>query len=582
MLSSNGTGASRTRGGRITRIDALIVSVLALLIVALFVDERHLLPAAAGRLDLSWSLLPLYAFRSVARMVVAYIVAVAFAMVAGYWAARSLRARRFILPALDILQSVPILGFFPVAVFFFVRLFHGSIAGLEAGAVFLIFTSQAWNLAFGVYEALTTIPQALIEAVDACGASESVRWRRLLLPACVQTLTYNSILSWAAGWYFLVASEIITVGAMSFTLPGLGSYIAQATDAGRYDLAIAGVGALTLVNVLLYLAVWSPLQFWSARFRYESSSGLEGGVEPVALSLIHNAPLLGRLWVRGVTGAERGLRVVGSTAVNVVERPATRWVATALALAVFVFIAWSVGISESNLGTGNLATQEVRNARTLGDALGIPRAVALSSLRLAVAYVVALAWTIPVAAWIGRWPARSTRVLPVVHVLASLPATAFFPLLIALVLRWHIDLEVMAVALLLTGMQWYLLFNLVAGARAMPEDLRELAAASGVKGWLYLRRFFLPVAMPSLITGSLTAWGGGWNALIISEYVTAGGKTYAVDGVGALLDRATYVSGDTHLVLLTILSLVIVVSLLNRYVWRRAYVYATNKYRLDG
>jgi NitT/TauT family transport system permease protein len=249
---------------------------------------------------------------------------------------------------------------------------------------------------------------------------------------------------------------------------------------------------------------------------------------------------------------------------------------------VVVFIAWNLGTSESNLGTSTLATHEPWNQGTSEAALGIPRAVGLSFLRLGLAYAITLAWTIPVAAWMGHRPARSTRVLPVVHVLASLPATAFFPLVIAVVLRWHIGLEVMAVALLLTGMQWYLLFNLVAGARAMPEDLRELAAASGVKGWLYLRRFFLPVAMPSLITGSLTAWGAGWNALIISEYVTAGGRTYAVDGIGALLDRATYVSGDMRLILLTTLSIIVPVLLLNRYVWRPAYAYATDKYRLDG
>jgi NitT/TauT family transport system permease protein len=551
-------------------LDLLALLVFGLLVLAVFLDTPHAFPGPETRLNLAVRMLPVYAVFSLLRMVGAYVVSLAFAFVAGYFAATSPLARRFILPGLDILQSVPILGFFPAAIFFFIHLFRGSSLGVEAAAVFLIFTSQAWNLAFSVYESLITIPEDISTAVRTSNATGIVRWRRLLLPACVPRLTYNSMLSWAGGWYFLIASEMITVGPRSYTLPGLGSYIGQAIADGTYAPAAAGIGALATIIVLMHILVWSPLEYWSRRFRYEYASRPEAGPPPLALSLIQRAPLLRRTWVRALNAAGRTGGAVTARVSAWLTGAWMRYFLAAIGLAASLAIAY---------GGVRAAAQLARPLPP--EAARIPVALLYSFLRLLVAYVISLAWTIPLAYWLSLSARRSARVLPVVQVLASMPATAFFPVIVAVVLALHLGLNVASVALVLTGMQWYLLFNVVAGAQAMPEDLRELAAASDVHRWLYLRRFFLPVAAPSLITGSLTGWGGGWNALIISEYLTVKGRTYSVEGIGSLLDRATYVQGDLQMITLTIVSMVVVISLVNRFVWRRLYQRATERYRLE-
>ncbi|MDE3155555.1 MAG: ABC transporter permease subunit [Acidobacteriota bacterium] len=561
---------SPTTARRASPLDVAAIALLALLVLVLFLDRPQALPQGGQVFTLSPALLPWYALRSFLRMLAAYVLSLGFSLVVGYWAATSLQARRFIMPCLDILQSVPILGFFPAAVFLFIRLFNGSVLGVEAAAVFLIFTSQAWNLAFSVYESLTTIPEDLATAVAASGASGMVRWRRLLLPACVPRLTYNSMMSWAAGWYFLIASEVITVGPQSYTLPGLGSYIGTAIEHGDWGLATAGIGTLAALIVLLHIFVWSPLGFWSRRFRYEFSSRTEAVPTPAAITLISRAPLVRRAWHRTANQTARIAGAVAAVFSFVFTLPVTRFVLGALALAA------AVGIGYGGVRTAITLIRPLPPA-----AAGIPLALLYSFLRLVVAYAISLAWTIPLAYWLSRSAQRAARVLPIVQILASMPATAFFPLIVAAIIGLHLSMNVAAVVLILTGMQWYLLLNLVAGAEAMPEDLRELAAASNVGGWMYLRRFFLPVAMPSLITGSITAWGGGWNALIIAEYVTANGRVYSTPGIGSLLDRFTYVDGNLQMIVLSILTMVVVVTALNRLVWRRLYEVAAVRFRLE-
>lgn len=560
------------RAPRASIVDAAVLVLLGAVVLVVFVDRRHALPEAEGRVDLAPTLLPLYAAYSLARMVAAYAASLGFALAAGAWAARSLRARRLILPALDVLQSVPILGFFPAAVSVGVGLFHHSVLGVEAAAVFLIFTSQAWNLAFSVYASLTTVPDDLDRAVRLSGAAGVVRWRRLLLPACVPGLVYNSMLSWAAGWYFLMASEIITVGPRTYTLEGLGSYIGEAIAQGRSDRMWLGLVALTLVIVLLHIVVWSPLQFWSQRFRYEYAASGPTFAEPLARSIFWRAPLLRRAWVGGARAVERAALAVGAHLQHRLTSREVTWVLAALAAGGLAVLAPSAVRQAAAIATRPLSAH----------AYGIPEALGFSMLRLVLAYLVSLAWTLPAAWWLGRSPARMTRAMPVLQIAASLPATALFPIVVHAVETLGLDFNVASVVLVVTGMQWYLLFNLVAGAQAMPADLRELARATGVGGWLYVRRFFLPVAMPALATGSLTAWGGGWNALILGEYVVVDGHVHTVRGIGALLDEATYRLGDLQLVTLTVMSMVVAILVLNRLVWRPLEDWAHARYRLES
>jgi NitT/TauT family transport system permease protein len=494
-----------------------------------------------------------------------------FALGAGHWASASPTGRHLILPALDVLQAVPILGFFPAAIFFFIRLFHGSPLGVEAAAVFLIFTSQAWNMAFSVYESLTTIPDDLLTAARVSGLSGAVRWRRLLLPACVPRLVYNSMLSWAGGWYFLIASEIIAVGRRTWVLPGLGSYVGEAITLGRHGLAAAGLAVLVGVIALLNVLVWSPLEAWSTRFRYETSAGGEAAGVPLVRSLLRRAPLVRGALVQVGRWLGAGFGRVAAVFANTLSRA---WVRPVIVLA-------AVGTVAALL-YGAVQTVEVLLRPLPAEAASIPAALLRSFLRLLVAYAISLAWTVPLACWISRSAHRAARLMPAVQVRASVPATAFFPVLVAVVLHLRLDLNVAAVALVLTGMQWYLLFNLVGAAQAMPEDVRELARATDARGLFYLRRFFLPAALPSLVTGSLTAWGGGWNALVLSESVTAAGRTWSVKGIGTLLDQATYVKGDLQMITLVIVSMVTVVLVLNRAVWRPLYSWASVRYRFDA
>ena len=563
-------GWSASRFQRLSAIDGLAVVVVALVVLVVFLDEPHVLPRTGNALNLSPSMLPLYAAYSLLRMLAAYALSLGFALGAGYWASATPLGRRLILPALDVLQSVPILGFFPAAIFFFIRLFHGAAIGVEAAAVFLIFTSQAWNMAFSVYESLTTIPDDIRTAVRVSGASGVVLWRRLLLPACASRLVYNSMLSWAGGWYFLIASEIIAVGQRTWMLPGLGSYVGHSITIGRFGLAAAGLLCLVGLITLLHVFVWSPLEAWSGRFRYETSAGSEATV-PLATTLLRRAPLVRGALARGGRWAGKGLGGLAAVASHVLSRT---WV---LPLGVLAGVA-----ALSGLIYGAVQTIEVLVRPLPAEAATIPSALLFSFLRLLAAYAISLAWTVPLACWISLSARRAARVMPVVQVLASVPATAFFPILVLVVLRLGLDLNVSAIALVLTGMQWYLLFNLVAAAAAMPEDLRELARATGAGGLFYLRRFFLPAALPSLVTGSLTAWGGGWNALVLAECVTAGGRTWSVRGIGTLLDEATYVRGDLQMITLVIVSMVTAVLLLNRAVWRPLYAWASVRFRLDA
>jgi NitT/TauT family transport system permease protein len=562
---------SASRFRRASALDGLALVAVALVVLVVFLDKPHVLPRTSEALNLSPAMLPLYAAYSLLRMLAAYAVSLGFALGAGYWASASPTGRRLILPALDLLQAVPILGFLPATIFFFIRLFHGSPLGVEAAAVFLIFTSQAWNMAFSVYESLTTIPDDLLTAARVSGLSGVVRWRRLLLPACVPRLVYNSMLSWAGGWYFLIASEIIAVGRRTWILPGLGSYIGESMTLGRHGLAAAGLVSLVAVIGLLDVLVWSPLASWSGRFRYETSAAGEASAPPLVRSLLRRAPLVRGGLMR--VGRRMG-ELVGRVAAAASHALSHQWIRPLLALL-------AVG-SLAALAYSAVQTVEVLLRPLPSEAVQIPLALLLSFLRLLLAYAISLAWTIPLACWVSRSARRAGRLMPVVQVVASVPATAFFPLLVALVLWLRLDLNVSAVALVLTGMQWYLLFNLVAAAQAIPEDVRELARATGAGGFFYLRRFFLPAALPSLITGSLTAWGGGWNALVLAESVSAAGRTWSVKGIGTLLDEATYVKSDLQMITLVIVSMVAAVLLLNRAVWRPLYAWASVRYRFDA
>jgi NitT/TauT family transport system permease protein len=565
------------------RLLSASLSFLALAaIIALFFAYRgHAQHLIERRVPVSIEHLPYYAFCSFYRMLAAYIIALLFSVIYGMGAARGGAYERIMIPAIDIAQSVPVVGFFPAAVYFFVALAHGSRLGVEMAAVFLIFTSQAWNMALGVYEAVKTIPGDSAEALDAFGARGWLKFKRLLLPACVPKLVYNSILSWVAGWYFLIACEIITVGPASYRLPGLGSFLWEAAEKGRTFDLIAGLLTLLAIIVAMDMIVWQPLSSWAEKFRYEFAAS-SGAAKSLGMfdALSGVGPAITRA-LRSILVPP--IRLVGRMMRSVPRRELLSPEQSRRAGEIFrifvigsiaIFFAWAVG-------RGLIALIRTLSQPWPSDVRLIPEAILASTLRMIIAYAISLAWTVPVALAASESP-RFNRILsPVAEIVGSMPATALFPVIVIFVIQVTGEMNLASILLILTGMQWYLLFNLLAGINQVPEDLKEAARAFGLSRYATWRKLILPAITPSLITGSITAWGGGWNALILSEYFVYKQHIYQVIGIGSLLDVATYQTGNGVMILLSLLSMILVVLLLNRLMWRRLYNLATERYRLD-
>ena len=524
--------------------------------------------------------LPYYAGLSTFRMAVAYVISLLFSLVYARVAAASRTAERVMLPLLDILQSVPILSFMPGVVLGLAALFPGRTTGLELAAIVLIFTSQAWNLAFSFHQSLLTIPRELSEAATVYRLGFWQRFTRLELPFGAISLIANSMMSWAGGWFFLMASEQFTLGEKNFRLPGLGSYLAAAADRG--DLAGLLLGVLTLVAVIVLLdqLLWRPLVAWSDRFKVEQS----GGDAPTSLVLeLLQGSALTAWWTRMITQPvgrwlDRVLRPAADDArrnghgASVIPAGAG-WGPRLLLFAAGVGL---LGL----VGWGAVASSHVLVQLTWPDWERVLLGTGATFVRTFVALVLAALWTIPVGVWIGTNPRWARRAQPIVQIVASVPATAVFPVLLLALLALPGGLNIAAVALMLLGTQWYVLFNVIAGAMAIPSDLREAAAIYRLSGWTRWRTLILPAIFPYLVTGMITATGGAWNASIVSEYVTFAGHKVRTVGLGALIAEAAD-RGQFGLLLAGTLVMALVVVTGNRLVWRRLYRVAETRYRLE-
>ncbi|MCE8427515.1 MAG: ABC transporter permease subunit [Candidatus Methanoperedens sp.] len=506
-------------------------------------------------------LVPYYAASSFLRMVIAYFFALIFALGYGYTAATNKKAGKMMLPLLDILQSVPILGFFPAAVLFFIAYFPGR-TGIEAAAVFLIFTSMAWNLAFGVYESLTSIPRDLIEAADSFGIHRWQRLESLTLPACVPKLVYNSIISWSAGWFFLVASEIISAGSGSYRLPGLGSFFVDTAYSGKIALMLIGLSTLIIIILLLELFIWKPMQSWADKYNYDYSGEKSPG------EFIFNIKIpkyMFRLIFETFSNILINIYIIFHR--HELMKRFLKIVSYLLLILAFSYILYFFVI---------LLVRILLNMPE--EAYSIPLAIVYSFIRLFVAYIICILWTIPAAVYIARNKKASAYLMPVMEVSASIPAIAFFPVIVIVFIR-HLDIA--SVILILMGMQWYLLFNLIAGVRSIPKDLENVAASFGIKGFFYWKKVLLPSMFPSFVTGSITAWGGGWNTLIVAEYIVLKGTEHHIFGIGYLLDKATFSTPDPDMVILSVISMVITIILLNKVIWQPLYRKALTKYKIE-
>lgn len=572
-----------SRSPRFSRwVDAAVVLVLLAAAVGLVeLAARWTAPMTPTvEIDRSVGALPGYAALSTARMALAYVLSLSFTLVYARLVVTSQLAERLLIPVLDILQSIPILSFLPAVVLALVALVPGSNVGLELAAIVLIFTSQAWNMTFGFYHSLITIPHELREvaAIHRLGAWQ--RFTRLELPFGAIPLVWNSMMSWAGGWFFLMAAEQFTLGDRSFQLPGLGSYLRTAADAGDIAALFLGLATLVAVIVLLDQLVWRPVIAWADRFKVEQTEAALAPSSAVLTALRRSALIdwlgkrlfrpLGHLLdqigdrlfpgppltepSRRTTSARRVIRIMGSAVVG-------------LGLAMFVL--W-----------GALAAVRLLSALTLPDWSAIGVATGATFLRVAAALLIGAAWTVPVGVAIGLNPRLAQRAQPIVQVVAAIPATALFPALLLLLLGLPGGLNLAAVGLMLLGTQWYVLFNVIAGAMAIPNDLREAAALYRLTGWRRWRYLILPGIFPSLLTGIVTATGGAWNASIVAEFVTFGQETIQTVGLGAVIAQSAE-RGDFPTLLAGTLIMSAVVVLINRLVWRRLATLSERRFRLD-
>ncbi len=519
------------------------------------------------------------------RMIAAYALSLVFALSYGYYAATRRTSERVMIPVLDILQSVPILGFFPFAVAILAAATPGSFLGPNFASVFLIFTSMAWNMVFGVYESLKTLPAELKEAAETFRLRGLLLFRRVLFPATVNRLVYNTVLSWTAGWFFLVEAEIFTTNT-SKALPGIGSYLSFAASAGNLQRFLAGIFVLVLLIAFLDFAVWRPLSHWAERFRYDTSPSGEGG----AVGAVERPGRIRRATLYVTRGVRTGVSRIRTPFVQLASitsrpgrplepgrrRPLVYYAGLGSVLVLCWLLLIAIGAAVFDVFTSPIAPA-VRSEIALA-----PIAMGASIVRVVVAYMICLAVSLPLAIHVARSSRAERYGMPVIEVVASFPATALFPVII-FVLVPYLTPEGAAILMLLTGMIWYLFFNLLSGVRAIPPDLVEAARAAGLKGRNFLRRVVLPGIFPALITGSITAFGGGWNTLIVAEYLSLGqGHQLAVLGIGELIDKgnALGASGDA-LMAAALLTLVGTVVAINELIWKPLYRRAVERYRYD-
>ncbi len=522
-------------------------------------------------ISLSPSALPWYALLSVGRMAIAYFLSLVFSLFYGYAAARNPAARKVLMPVLDVLQSVPILSFLPVVLLSLSAIFPEHFA-TEISAIVLIFTSQAWNITFSFYQSMTTIPTELQEASAIFRFSSWLRFKELELPFAAIGLIWNSMMSWSGGWFFLMAAEIFHVGSHDFRLPGLGSYLKTAAAQGNLVAVLTGTGVLILVVVLLDQFIWRPLLAWADKFKVEM---VEGDEEPSSwfLDILsrswlmdffqHRMELLNEWMDQSFQGKDAS-RIAPDTPAG--KKPAWRFTLTIIGLIALIYGGF--------MAIALMATIPLNDWIELGVGLLATLARVFASL------LIAMLWTIPVGVVIGTNRRLASLLQPLVQVVAAIPATALFPMLLLALLRVYGGLNIAAIALMLMGTQWYLLFNVIAGAAAIPQDLRfttDLLGLSVLDRW---RTLIIPGIFPYIITGSITASGGAWNASIVAEYVEFGGETYATTGIGATIARATD-TGNYALLLAGTLILVISVILINRLFWQRLYRLAEERYRME-
>jgi len=524
-----------------------------------------------------WNL-PYYALQTVLRMFFALLLSLTFSFAYASIAAKSKKAEQVLIPLLDILQSVPILGFLSITVVGFISLFPGSLLGVECASIFAIFTSQAWNMTFSLYQSFINVPKELTEVATLYHLSPWRRYWRLEVPYAVPQLIWNTMMGVSGGWFFVVASEAITVSGNTLFLPGIGSYIALAAKEESISAILYAILTMLIVILLYDQLLFRPLLAWSDKFKAELTAQ-ENLPSSWVLTMIRRAAffqVFNRIWF-GFLGVLDKIFQAFSLKFSAFER-GYQYTYTFLSkivafsfLFLFVFVFLFYGLQGYSYIFGNISFEEIQHVFFLGF-ITLIRVVTLCALA-------SLIW-VPIGVYIGL-NGRLTRLLqPWVQFMAAFPANLFFPIVVLFIVKNQLNPDIWLSPLMILGAQWYILFNVIGGSSVIPFDFQELAKNFHVKGWLEWKKLYLPAVFPAYVTGLITAAGGSWNASIVAEYVTWGNKTLEATGVGAYIAEAT-AAGDRPRILLGVVMLSFYVLVLNRLFWHPLYVFATTRYRLD-
>src|SRR3984885_9814973 len=516
--------------------------------------------------------LPAYAGYSLLRITIAYGLSLAFTMVYGYVAAYNARAERFMIPLLDVLQSIPVLSFLPGVMLAMVALFPGRQLGVELGAILLIFTGQVWNMAFSFYASLKSIPKEMREAATIYRFSWWQRFTQMELPFSAIGLVWNSMMSVAGGWFALMVCEMFVLGPRDFRLPGLGSYLQTAASAGDTRSMLWGVLTMVAVIVLLDQFIWRPVIAWAEKFKIEQVENTDAPRSWV-LTLIQHSRSLAAIRKRTLTPVSEKLMLRFARPHEVHEdktpSPWTAWLLRALALIALIAIGY--GVIRVIVILSGLQKAELQEA---GIGLGA------TFLRVNLALLLGALWTIPAGVAIGLNPRLARIAPPLAQIAASVPATALLPVILLVLIRMGGGLGIASIVVLLLGTQWYVLFNVIAGAMAIPTDLKECCSVFQMRGIERWKKLILPGIFPYLVTGLVTASGGAWNASIVAEYFHFKGQIYTTTGLGATISQATD-SGNFDLLLAATMMMAATVGTVNRLLWRRLYGLAETRFRLE-
>jgi NitT/TauT family transport system permease protein len=548
---------------------AAILCVLALLVLVAHAAHGTLAPLpSANAIHLDPAYLPYYALRTTIRMFVALIFSIVFTLIFAPLAAKSRRLGMIMIPLLDILQSVPILGFLSFTVLFFLSLFPGRVLGAELAAIFAIFTSQAWNMTFSFYQSLTTVPRDLDEATRSFRLSTWQRFWRLEVPFAMPGLVFNTMLSMSGGWFFVVASEAVTVGNTTFLLPGIGSYVSVALDHSDLRAVIYAIIAMLAVILIYDQLLFRPLVAWSSKFRFEMTSGGEVP-DPWVLGVLRRTRLLQVAGeaigdVANAIGGMR-LRLPVSLPFNKTAGP-SRVVDGIWFTFIFIIVAFAFW---------RIATF-VAASITLGELVHVILLGFCTLARVTAALVIVTAVWVPIGVWIGLRPKWARLIQPIAQFLAAFPANLLFPIVVIVLVRFALNPNIWLMPLMIVGTQWYVLFNVVAGASAFPGDLKEASANLGVRGLLWWRRVIIPGIFPYYVTGALTASGAAWNSSIVAEVASWGHTTLTAVGLGSYIAEQT-TAGNTAGIVLGVFVMTSFVLVINRVLWRPLHGYAVRR-----